>query len=247
VCSVLLARCYDPDVPSLRQRHLLATTRWTWLDGLVRRWYADPITDADAASPSQISATEARVGPLPETLREWFELVGARLRPVHDRPATPDTLTRHDDGLAVWFEAHNSVPPALALHSDDADPVCTALWRDDGPVRLSSALHGLLLAGTLDGASIGSTGGEYGPILGKEGPLGELAPQVRGGVVDEEPDRAAIFAQYPQLHLPAYNDRLYGNDSTVLYDPIDLIVWMTATDDAFTSFCALVDMGPTTV
>ena len=67
-----------------QQRNLLGTLRWGWLREFVEVWYAEPLTAEDGSTAEQLTTAEERVGPLPVALREWFTLVGARLRSTQD-------------------------------------------------------------------------------------------------------------------------------------------------------------------
>lgn len=228
-----------------RQEYLLGTGRWEWLGETLGTWYAEPLAAGDGSTLEEIAAAEERVGPLPAVLREWFELVGARLRDVQDYPATPARLRVDDEGcLVAWHENQGCWDIRAVPGPDgrwDDDPVCVG--NEDyefGPVPLSVALHAMTLSETLAGAW--STV-PYSDVL--EGPLGLLGDQVRGGYTEDEGDRH-VLADYPELPLPA-NPSFYPprGDATTVLRADDLgIIWMTATDDVFATFASHVDLDP---
>lgn len=222
-----------------RQRHLLAARRWEWLGEYLRLWCAEPLKADDGSSAEEIAAAEARVGPLPAALREWFELVGARLRDVQDSPATPARLWVDDGHLGVWHEnqgAWNIVATPRPDGRWDDDPMCVAdEGFDFGPAPLSAALHAMTLSDTLVGATAG----------GGEGPLGLLGQQVRGGgLEDADRDVLAVFPAFALPSNPFFSDPLRGDITTVLRDEGVQIGWMTSTDEAFARFAAHVDLDP---
>ena len=165
---------------SSRQQELLSTPRWRWLGELVELWYADPLSAADGSTAEEIDAASARVGlALPVALREWFELVGNRLRESADTPATPSRLWSRDGHLAVWTENQGVWNLVVEGGDKDADPVCScddAEHFDYPLVRLSAALHGMLLSDTLAGAAA-----PVAPFEDRRGPLGRLGDRVRAG------------------------------------------------------------------
>ncbi len=61
--------------------------------------------------------------PFPQALREWFSLVGRRLRPVQDYLSRLDELTSEQDRLIVWRENQDSWILHRPLGAGD-DPVC---------------------------------------------------------------------------------------------------------------------------
>jgi len=221
-----------------RQRELLDTPRWAWLRDYLNLWYADPLTASDASTVEQVTEAEQKVGPLPATLREWFELVGARLRESQDIPAKPPKLRAIDGRLAIWTE-NQCVWQILACPRPDGqwddDPPCVATEGFDFAQPLSATLQAMTLSDTL--AGIMAVLDARRP----EGSLGYLAPRVRGGLLEDATDWH-IFRQLPEHPVscnPFYNPgQMRGDQTTVLRDDSSLIMWMTATDEAFESLAA---------
>lgn len=222
------------------QRALLASDRWSWLGGFVDRWYAAPLTAADGCTPEDITAAAQRVGTdLPTGVAEWFALVGHRLEAVQDAPATLDTLAADAGGVVVWVE-NQEVWTLVAR----ADGMCT-LGEDEEdfqfpPTPLPQALHGILLSDTLVGAWSGT----------QLGPLGRLAPGVRGGFVQQaDAEVAAAVAAYPDLDLPGnpfWGVPPRGDDETVLRgdESFEGLEWMTASAAAFDRLTKVIELDP---
>lgn len=229
--------------PSERQRALLATTRWAWLAAFLDRWFADPLDAADGSTPDEIRGAAARAGidRLPTGLVEWFELVGRRLEPVQDAPATPETLRSLAGAAVVWTE--NQGVWSILAGATDAEPGVL----DDPefgwtPAPLTDTLDAMLLSDTIVGAWSSSG----------RGPLGPLAEPVRAGMIAEvtETEQAALWAAYPELPLPSnpfWDDSPRGNAHAFLRGDTASgsgIEWMTATEQEFDRLAALVDLDP---
>ncbi len=221
------------------QRALLATDRWGWLADVVGRWYAEPLAAADGSSPDEVVAAAERVGgDLPAGVVEWFTLVGRRLRAVQDAAATPGTLRRDDGGVVVWTE--NQGVWSLVARPDGS---CVVDEEDFPfpPVPLAQALHGMVLSDTLVGVWAGT----------RVGPLGRLAPGVRGGtVLDADAGKVAAVAVFPELAVPGnpfWGTPPRGDVDTVLRGDEHSgagLEWMTASRAAFDRLDGLVALDP---
>ncbi|MEI2730873.1 MAG: hypothetical protein V9G08_02490 [Dermatophilaceae bacterium] len=233
--------------PSDRQAELLATDRWAWLGPFVERWYADPLTAGDGSPPEGLAVAETRLGaPLPAALAEWFELVGRRLEPVQDSPATPLSLTEIDGRPVVWAENQWVWAIVADPASEDGDdPRCTLADNDDWTApdaALSRTVHGMILSDTLVGVWAGQ----------RRGPLGRLGDQVRGGCIEDvtEAERAVLYAAYEPLPVPPnpfWDKPPHGDADTAIRGDEDSgsgVEWMTATDAAYRHFSALVPLDP---
>lgn len=234
----------QPGSVSPRQRHLLGTPRWGWLGPFIERWFADPLQSGDGCELWEIRAAAERVGAaVPVALVEWFELVGCRLEPVQDQPATPSRLRAVQGRPVVWTE--NQGVWSILATSDGEDPPCVlddptaGAWAE---TPLSVAVQAMLASDTLVGVW-SDTG---------RGPLGRLNPSVRGGalvdVTDDEVDR--LFSIYEPLPLPAnpfYYSAVRGDADTLLRGSLDWgmgIEWATATPAAYERFAGMVDLDP---
>ncbi|WP_232667066.1 hypothetical protein [Pseudonocardia sp. TRM90224] len=217
------------------------------MDDVINRWYADPLVASDGSSPDDIAVAEQRIGGnLPTSVVEWFTLVGRRLQDVCDTVEKPDTLYRNGGGVGVWTECQGGW--AVVAQPDD-----TCVLREYGSTPLTfpqtplwPALHGLLLGDTLAGA-----------CAGRRGPLGRLAPDVRGGHMPEEspleadPETDAVWAAYQELPVPGgpyWGSSPRGDADTVLRRSEEGsglgLEWMTATPAAFDRVAGLVTLDP---
>ncbi|MBW4718756.1 hypothetical protein [Saccharothrix obliqua] len=218
-------------IASDAQRALLTTERWSWLGDVVDRWYAEPLTAADGSTPDEVAAAADRAGGgLPVGVAEWFTLVGRRLRAVQDAASTPGTVRRAGGGVVVW-EENQGVWALIAR----ADGVCVLDEEDFPfpPTPLPEALHGMVLSDTLVGVWAGT----------RVGPLGRLAPGVRGGTAHVG---AGESAAYPELAVPGnpfWGTPPRGDADTVLRGDADL-EWMTATRAAFDRLARVVALDP---
>ncbi|MEV0649938.1 hypothetical protein AB0I28_32245 [Phytomonospora sp. NPDC050363] len=227
------------------QAALLATDRWAWLADFLDRWYAEPLRAEDGGTAGDVAAAGERVGKvgrdLPRVLVEWFTLVGRRLRMVQNDPATPAKLYTADGMLTVWTENQGGWVIQVDPADDGDDPACilggpTAERID--PTPLSMVLRSMILSETLIGAWSGT----------HIGPLGRLAPAVRGGMDTQatEAEVAAITGAYDPLPIPCipdYGESLRGDQSTVVRHETWL-EWMTADDDAYARIAGLIDLDP---
>lgn len=193
------------------------------------RWYEEPLGDECGNSEEELRAAEARGGGrLPEALREWYRLVGRRLRFVSDTPIRLEEVQLSASGLLrVWVETQGVWVVSVPSESTDPDPevVITRGFRSTG--RLAETVTGLIGSETLVGAMIGHL----------VGPLGDLGAEVRGGLVFFA-EAAQIAGHYGRLPWPAYPSfaelpPARGDRETVMrYDGAG-IEWMTATQEAF--------------
>lgn len=241
---------------SADQARLLATERWGWLAEVIERWYAEPLAAQDGSNPDELATVPVRRwwtvgevwhGEMPEVLKEWFLLVGNRLRDVQDSPATPEKLCGDDDGIGVWSKNQGSWtllvgPDGECFLDDDSYGFPT--------VPLPTALHAMVLSDTLVGVWSAEEGWDPWAVEERNGPLGKIRDQVRGGIVEDDEPRQALSAAYTELPVPGnpyWRVAPRGDSETVLRgldDDTMEIEWMTATDAAFARFDALVGREP---
>ncbi|MEL7974850.1 hypothetical protein AAG589_03240 [Isoptericola sp. F-RaC21] len=204
---------------SAAQAALLTTDRWSWLTTVLDRWYAAPLEAEHGATDAELEALAERLGTqLPAEVREWFALVAHRLEEVQDLPASLATIDGDSEGVSVWVE--NQAGWSLVAGFDGRTEVDDA-DLDLTPSPTAETLHGMTLSDTLVGAWSGQG----------RGPLGELAPGVRAGVVEDDAP-AALHDAYAPLGLPGppWADPVHGDAGTVLRggQENDQIEWMTA-------------------
>ncbi len=207
-----------------RQQELLALPRWAQVTRVIG-WHRHPLEAADGCTSEEIAAIESRVGmPLPTAVREWFELLGHRLREVQDRPATAHDVAADRDRICVWAENQW----AWQLFAPPGEDPVGELDGTPLDVPISALLTGMLISETL----VGSWAGQ------REGPLGELAPSVIGGGLLEDIDDNeldALRTHYPRLPWPLPMDwaTWHGDDDTIIrFMDGGFLEWMTTTSQA---------------
>lgn len=225
---------------SSRQNALLSTPRWSWLGDVLDRWYSTELCAEQGLSPAEIDTVERESGlTLPTAMREWFELVGHRLEAVQDSPARPGHLFEERDQVVIWAENQGCWFAVCPQRGDD--PLAAFADSDLDAAPVSTLLQAMTLSDTVIGAWSGD----------RRGPLGTLAPSVRGGLIEDftEAELSACARAYPPLAVPGNpfapsNPR--GDAETVLRgEPNGVWVeWMTATDDAFARLEQVVDLVP---
>lgn len=211
---------------SARQQELLAQPRWEQV-GRIIGWHLNPLVTADGCTVEELTAIEERLGlPLPTVVREWFELLGHRLRAVQDAAATPETISVEDDRIVIWTEDQGAwqllVPPG----------------GDDPVAELEFSPHELPTSVWLTGMLISECLGAMWSWNEGTGPLGDLRPEVRGdGPMDEV--NAAVFEAVKQHHpelpwpLPPMWDAWYGDDETIIrVNGTEILEWFTTSDAA---------------
>ncbi|RRD47779.1 hypothetical protein [Tessaracoccus sp. OH4464_COT-324] len=177
---------------SPRQQELLSHPRWAQVAHVIT-WYRDLLTAADGCTQAEITAIEKHLGlPLPTVMREWFELLGHRLRSVQDWPSAPRKLWVKDNLVQVW--GWHGGGPLYAPPGED--PIgCFPHGTSSAPAPISVWLTGLLMSETLIGVVSGSGTGS----------LGAFHAEVHGGglltnISIEEWD--ALQSHYPPLEWP---------------------------------------------
>lgn len=211
-------------------RVLARRPRWRPLAEFVETFYEEPLSEESGCSEAEIQATEQRLGVrLPCALREWYFLVGHRLRDVgQDVPTSLSQLRVEDDAVTVWIENQGVWSVSVSANGTQEDPAVRVDedFASMGP--LSEALRGLLLSDTLTGASKGQG----------LGPLGALAPAVTGGWHESIADWEGARARYParaEPPIPTFAGHPYrGNREVVLRaeDGGTFLLWAAATEPA---------------
>ncbi|RRD06317.1 SMI1/KNR4 family protein [Arachnia propionica] len=190
-------------------------------------WHRDPLVAADGCTAEELAVIEERLGlPLPAVLREWFEILGHRLRAVQDPAATPETITRDGDRIVIWTE------------DQEAWLLLVPAGGDDPVAELEFSPHELPTSVWLTGMLISECLGAMWSWNDGTGPLGEFRPGVRGdGPMDEV--NASVFAAVPQHYpelpwpLPPMWQAWHGDDETVIrVNGTDVLEWFTTSDAA---------------
>ncbi len=219
---------------SPRQEELLATPRWAWLAEHLAAFYADPLTAADGCDAQEIAALRAVQPAIASPLIEWHALVGRRVAGVQDAPVPLSVLLRGgyagDDTAGTPFWSENQGSWVIYALDDGTTALDDDSWTWDVSTSVISALRGAMLSELLVAASAGLA----------DGPLGALAPGVRGGHIDDPTTAqfAGVLAAYEQLPAsgtPFQPGRPRGNAEAVLRGEEHEgggIDWVVATDAA---------------
>ncbi len=209
---------------SSRQQVLLTHPRWAQVPRIIG-WHRAPLTAADGCSPMEIAAIEERIGlRLPQAVREWFELLGHRLRMVQDIPATPESIQAEGKRVHLWSENQG----AWVLWAGPGDDPMGEVEGEAYDAPISAFLVSMLISETLVGAWSDT----------RQGPLGELAPQVCGGgmlddVTEAEIDSLQNRYQRCEWPLPMSWATWYGDDETIIrISDGDFVEWLTTTPEA---------------
>ncbi len=144
----------------MRAGYTRFVTTWTErLYAFVNRWYAAPLRAGDGNSDLEISAVERELGDrLPEVLRDWYRLVGRRLRPAQDMPTRLSELVERrawaelPGHVVVWNENQGCWRVEVPL-GDAADPPARLKPDDDRWIggATSEVLLSMLLSDTVMG------------------------------------------------------------------------------------------------
>lgn len=233
-------RCAPPAV-------LRRTARWRPLVDFAARWFERPLADGDGCTEDELAATEARLGRrLPGALREWFCLVDRRLQGVLDVPTRLHELRLAEGGaLTVWGENLGAWEMRVSADGGDDPPVLvlvdpTVYEGEPFTGRLVESLLSMVVSDTMGGAWSGEDGT-------RDGPLGPLAPAVRGGIL-EFADADAIPPEYGLLPGPGYplfharEHRPRGDATAVLRFTGPGVEWMTADDAAYQRLARTLDL-----
>jgi hypothetical protein len=139
----------------------------------------------------------------------------------------------------VWTENQGVWSIVAPLDAGD-DPICEARGDLSGSLDapLSQMLSGMLVSDTLVGSRSGT----------RVGALGELHSSVRGGycsdVTDAQVYRARTYRALECAPNPFFEEPYRGDEATVIRFHDDLAIeWMTATDQAFASLDALLELA----
>lgn len=168
--------------------------RWALVKRFVAHWHA-PLREGDGYPPEVLAETGRRLGfPLPEALREWYQLAGLRedLTARQDHLRSPEVLMV-ERGL-LFFHVENQGCCRWGIREQDvrlADP--PVFLDDDGPRRVQEAgsvsefaLHMLLQETVITGP---------GPKIDDLGLTREHDSQLRARLVD---------LGLPYWHWPMY-------------------------------------------
>ncbi|MDO4260015.1 MAG: hypothetical protein Q4C87_10915 [Actinomycetaceae bacterium] len=230
------------DTLSARQKELLSLDRWAWLKECIATWYADPLVESDGLSTETIDQAEARLEVrIPGVLREWYELVGARLDFIQDQPLLPHQLQVTNGHLEFWWENQGCWRLGAALNQGDDPPVHVLEVEDEasGIFTLSTWLQAMTLSETLVGVWADTVLTVNIDNHERRSFLGTVKKDVRGGYIDEVSEETSnwITHSFPRLstpEVPLFEFRTCGDESTILRltgDDIS-IEWMTATPAA---------------
>ncbi|MDO4260256.1 MAG: hypothetical protein Q4C87_12135 [Actinomycetaceae bacterium] len=227
--------------PSDRQKELLSLPRWSWLSNFIATWYAEPLSKKDALSAEFINGVTERLGvTIPEALREWYELVGARINSqIQDVALGPDEWQVSNSHLRFWVENRGDWWVGASL-DQGSDPHVFAFGIREEPIgicSLSEWLRGRAICETRIGVWTGES-----PDMDSSKRvsfLGRLKPEIRGGGIRNVSEEiihwvTQHFPQIPITDWPTFNGVSFGDTSTSLYVAKDsgYIEWMTATPEA---------------
>lgn len=162
------------------------------LAAFVERWYAVPLDRArDGESAAEIAATEHARGKMPGVLRDWYALVGRRVRSVQDQPLSLAHARARTSSAAldVYVESQGNwiVAAPLDVRGNDPRVVFTPSassvksgWTD--LVAWSPpTLGAFLLAAVTRETLVAAAGGEPGPLGAlRDGVVGSYAWAYRG-------------------------------------------------------------------
>ncbi len=205
---------------------------WAAFEQFVEQWYAQPLKP-DLSVDAEIAATEKRLGcQFPEALRTWYQVSNNRLNIVQDLPQRlSDLHLDRPDRLVIWRECQGVWVVEIDL-SDPSDNPCTGVMLEhpnDYCHRIGSLcemLHGMVLGETF--ISLWEPGGN--------GPLGDYAPDVTGGVImdptDEQRDRIRALQPVPVLTSPYFPEQVRGGTDLLLRVSDPMIEWMARTPEA---------------
>ena len=180
---------------------LLKVPEWSRLNTLVRTWYRDPLSSDLGDSPMEIQAVERALDTsLPDGLREWFRLVGKRLREVQDPPWTLEELVVDEAGL-IKFWSENQQTWNLSAPAQAEDYEFAYRGSDDVVRTLDVPLRQVLLGMALSETLIGVWSTSLEPSGPREGALGLLREEVIGRMSDQHNDEVEerIIDYYSEL------------------------------------------------
>jgi len=203
--------------------------RWGPLSRFVHRWYAVPL-GSDVVTEDDLARAESRLGcRLNPVVREWFQLVGHRLRFCgQDIPRRLEELEVRDGRIVLWQENQGcwSAEVEVAAPTTDASVMMMADGRSVARDRLERALLGTLCSDTLVAVWAGNS----------EGPLGEFTSGVVGGYpMETTPEVESSFEALPALEIPntpLYQGPFRGHESLVIRSSGGGWEWMAADDAA---------------
>ena len=196
--------------------------RWTLVKRFVAHWYEEPLKEGDGYPPAELAKAERRLGfPLPEALREWYQLAGRReaLIARQDRPLSPSDI-RVDRGM-LFFHVENQGCCRWGIRQEElrlADP--SVFLEDDRhgwfPAARSVSefvLHMLLQECTVPGP---------GPKVGDLGLTQAHHEQLR--------------ARLTGLGLPAWHWPMYPRVLLAVPGPLDVLVDLQGEGDLAQAF-----------
>ena len=208
---------------------------WPRVRAFIEHWYADSVHPEDGESEAAIAACESHLeARLPRILKDWYRLLGRRLRPIQDRAVLLSELASESDStVAIWHE-NQGVWTIRTPLSPDNPPILVVGIAGCPKKTLSETLLSMLVSETLFGAC-----GER-----HEGGLGPLATDVRGGTAELNDHLLANLTQHysdlPFAMSPLFavsdGSKLIGDVSTiVLIDPNGFWWWATRGERALTT------------
>jgi len=183
--------------------------RWEPLRLLIERWYAEPFSAADGNSAEEVAAAEARLGvQFPPVVREWYRLVGRRVRFANqDHPASLGQLKIHNGLLILLWENQGNWAGGVRVEElDQPDPPFEVDLRDVGGELERAPIEVPLLYFLHTETT----------FCGGQGPLGAWAPEVEGvGPVGGD------YGSHYELLLPeesSFYGAVHGDAETLIYD-----------------------------
>ena len=207
--------------------------RWELLREFVNEWYP-PLKPSDGDTADALDAAESRLGvPLPQALREWYEIAGRRedIWSQQDLLYPPERLEIEDDRLIFYVE--NQAVVQWGIRVSD-------LPLDDPPVFVSS----------IDECGVWIEENETTSMFALQMLLfcvkfAKCNPGWGNGCLNEAAIKA-IESHYPRLPLAEW----YWTGPTRFYGHRDLVVeiadnWLCVSGRTETAFRELVDLMDT--
>lgn len=147
--------------------------RWEPLRWLIESFYAEPFRVEDGNSAEEVRAAEERLGlELPAEIREWYRLVGRRVRFVNqDHPVPLAELRVHQGLLTLLWENQGNWDGGVRLEDlCQSSPPFKADLESVGEEPYEAAISATLQHWVLAEST----------LYDGQGPLGALASEVQG-------------------------------------------------------------------
>lgn len=181
---------------------LVVSHRWHKVVGVVRKWFVRPLEQTDGATPDDLTEVEARLGlRLPETLREWYSLIGRRAEP-------PTTGLLHRSRPEPWLDGERLVLVGDGknfLHFAVRGTVVECQLRyGNGEDQTPWQRVGDLCPDFFAGLLLHQLVTHYGAEAGRPRPqhAGHVRASAYHSASAPAPLRKALSGRYPSLGLP---------------------------------------------